>query len=87
MSKTNFFQIILLVNLFFHAVGENIYYNDEQIEDMESSFFKKIDTGFHHLKADILPANRKIIAFTDMNNDGYTDLGFAFIIALFYMQI
>ena len=74
MSKTNFFQIILLVNLFFHTFGENIYYNDENIKDMESSFFKKIDIGFHHLNDNILPANRKIVAFTDMDEDGYTDL-------------
>ena len=74
MSKINFFKSILLLNIFFLTLGEDIIYRDETIEDMESSFFKKIDKGFHHLKDDILPKGHKIIAFSDINNDGYTDL-------------
>ena len=78
MSKTNFLKIIIFLIFIFQVLSEEgeekTIEKNENIEDMEPSFLKKIDQGFHHLKDDILPFNHTIIAFTDINDDGYTDL-------------
>ena len=78
MSKTNFLKIIILLifisQVLSEGAQENIIEENESIEDMEPSFLKKIANGFHHLRDGILPINHEIIAFADINDDGYTDL-------------
>lgn len=78
MSKTNFLKFIIFLIFISQVLSEeaqeDIVGQNESIEDMEPSFLKTIKNGFHLLKDDILPINHTIIAFADINGDGYTDL-------------
>jgi hypothetical protein len=75
MVKMNIFQILLLSSFIFQVFSlETVNYEDKKIEDMKSSIWNSINDGFYHLNQDLIPQNFTVIAFSDLDGDGFTDI-------------
>ena len=73
----NLFKLFLLLNLIFQILSakEEVNYDDKKIEDMKSSIWSSVNEGFHLLQnTNLLQDNYNIIAFSDLDGDGYTDI-------------
>jgi hypothetical protein len=67
---------ILLVCLFFQTLTEEetLIIQDKTIKDMKSSLWNSLVEGFYLLNDNIIPQNHTVIAFSSLNNTGYTDI-------------
>ena len=75
MVKMKIFQIILLLCFIFQAFSlEEVKSEDKKVKDMKSSIWNSIDDGFYHLNPELIPQNYSVIAFSDLDGDGYTDI-------------
>ena len=75
MVKMKIFQIILLLCFIFQAFSlEEVKSEEKKVKDMKSSIWNSIDDGFYHLNQELIPQNYSVIAFSDLDGDGYTDI-------------
>ena len=75
MVKMNIFQIFLLSSFIFQVFSlEKVIDEDKKIEDMKSSIWNSVNDGFYHLNQDLIPQNFTVIAFSDLDGDGFTDI-------------
>ena len=75
MVKMKIFQIILLLCFIFQAFSlEEVKSEDKKVKDMKSSIWNSIDDGFYYLNQELIPQNYSVIAFSDLDGDGYTDI-------------
>ena len=75
MVKMNIFQILLLSCFIFQVFSlEEVKYEDKKVKDMKSSIWNSIDDGFYYLNQELIPQNYNVIAFSDLDGDGYTDI-------------
>ena len=75
MVKMNIFQIFLLSSFIFQVFSlEKVQDEDKKIEDMKSSIWNSVNDGFYHLNQDLIPQNFTVIAFSDLDGDGFTDI-------------
>jgi len=75
MVKMNIFQILLLSCFIFQVFSlEEVKYEDKKVKDMKSSIWNSIDDGFYLLNQELIPQNYNVIAFSDLDGDGYTDI-------------
>ena len=70
------FVVILLFSLFFQTLTKEdfIIEDSKTIKDMKSTLWNRLDEGFHLLDGNPIPQNHTVIAFSTLNNNGYTDL-------------
>ena len=75
MVKIYKLKHLLFLSLIFQIISlEEVKYEDKTIEDMKTNFWNSLNDGFYHLKDDIIPPNRTVIGFSDLNGDKYTDI-------------
>jgi hypothetical protein len=75
MPKLNFFIAILFFSLIFQIFSaETIIEQNKTIEQMQTSFWKSMDEGYYLLNDNIIPKGHTVIAFSSLNNTGYTDI-------------
>ena len=75
MVKIYKLKHFLFFSLIFQIISlEEVKYEDKTIEDMKTNFWNSLNDGFYHLKDDIIPPNRTVIGFSDLNGDKYTDI-------------
>ena len=75
MAKMNVFQILLISSLIFQVFSlEEAKYEDKKIEDMKSSIWNSINDGFYHLNQELIPQDFTVVAFSDLDGDGFTDI-------------
>ena len=75
MVKIYKLKHFLFLSLIFQIISlEEVKYEDKTIEDMKTNFWNSLNDGFYHLKDDIIPPNRTVIGFSDLNGDKYTDI-------------
>ena len=75
MVKMKIFQIIILLCFIFQAFSlEEVKSEEKKVKDMKSSIWNSIDDGFYHLNQELIPQNYSVIAFSDLDGDGYTDI-------------
>ena len=75
MPKLNFFIAILFFSLIFQIFSaETIIEQNKTIEEMQTSFWKSMDEGYYLLNDNIIPKGHTVIAFSSLNNTGYTDI-------------
>ena len=75
MTKLNFFIAILFFSLIFQIFSaETIIEQNKTIEQMQTSFWKSMDEGYYLLNDNIIPKGHTVIAFSSLNNTGYTDI-------------
>ena len=74
MAKNYIFILLIISNLFFQSLSEDPIYDTKNIEDMKSSFFNSLGDGFYYLGSEIIPQGYIIIAFSDLDGDGFTDI-------------
>ena len=53
---------------------EKTNYNVKNIKDLQSSFFNSVSDGFYYLGSDFIAPEFTIIAFSDLDGDGFTDI-------------
>ena len=66
--------VILLFSLFFQTFTEDLIEDDKTIKDMKSTLWNRIAEGFHLLEGTLIPQGHTVIAFSSLNNTGYTDI-------------
>ena len=73
MSTSNTFYFLIILILLFQVslTGADVEYSKSSIEDMEASLFNTQKEQIYYVGKLI---NKSIIAFSDLNNDKYTDI-------------
>lgn len=67
--------VILLFSLFFQTLTEEeLIEDDKTIKDMKSTLWNRLTEGFHLLQDTLIPSDHTVIAFSSLNNTGYTDI-------------
>ena len=76
MAKINMIKLIFLSSLIFQILSseEAIYDQNKYIKDMKTSLWNSLKDGFYHIEDKILNKNHTVIAFADLDGDGYTDI-------------
>ena len=76
MAKIYLIKFITLSSLIFQILSYTnpIYDKNKVISDMKTSFWSSLEDGFYHMEGEIIPTNHTVIAFSDLNNNKYTDI-------------
>ena len=81
METKNILRTLIILCLFFQILTDNSVnplektnYNVKNIKDLQSSFFNSVSDGFYYLGSDFIAPEFTIIAFSDLNGDGFTDI-------------
>ena len=81
METKNILRTLIILCLFFQILTDNSVnplektnYNVKNIKDLQSSFFNSVSDGFYYLGSDFIAPEYTIIAFSDLNGDGFTDI-------------
>ena len=78
MEKKNILRSLIILSLFFQILSvepiETTNYVVKNLKDMKSSLFSSLGDGFYYLGKEIIGKDYTIIAFSDLNGDGFTDI-------------
>ena len=78
MENKNILRFLIILSLFFKILSvepiETTNYVVKNLKDMKSSLFSSLGDGFYYLGKEIIGKDYTIIAFSDLNGDGFTDI-------------
>ena len=78
MENKNILRFLIILGLFFQILSvepiETTNYVVKNLKDMKSSLFSSLGDGFYYLGKEIIGKDYTIIAFSDLNGDGFTDI-------------
>ena len=78
MENKNILRLLIILSLFFQILSvepiETTNYVVKNLKDMKSSLFSSLGDGFYYLGKEIIGKDYTIIAFSDLNGDGFTDI-------------
>ena len=78
MENKNILRFLIILSLFFQILSvepiETTNYVVKNLKDMKSSLFSSLGDGFYYLGKEIIGKDYTIIAFSDLNGDGFTDI-------------